>query len=240
MNDRLDRQQRAEASAFVARRARSVKGPILELFANSGELTRALTEQGLDVLGVEPQEPPPSRVAELAHAVPARILREEPRVLELGQTFALVLAVGSALRRPATGEELGQVLQTARTHLAPGGELILELSGLTARVHAKEHALQHLGTGALSGVRADPAPYRMPFTPHLARRGKGPAAIAPLSRLALAPSELFQRLRAVGLEPWALYGDYDERPFDADAPRLVCVAGHGARAALPAGKRPLA
>jgi SAM-dependent methyltransferase len=233
VTDQLERLQRQQASAFLLKRARSTKGPILELFANSGELTRALSSEGLEVLGVEPQEPPPSRIAELAHATPTRILRADPRALRLEQRFALVLAVGSALRRPANGEELEQVLATAAAHLAPGGELILEMSGLTARVHAREHALQHLGTAGIAGVRGDPSPYRMPFTPHLARRGAGRQAISRLALLALAPSELLERLAATGLVVRSLFGDYDERPFDADAPRMVCVAGRDAPAVFP-------
>lgn len=203
------------------RRARESRGPVLELFSGAGELARSLAEAGLEVVGVEPHAP--ERIAQLASPRRLELMDADPRALRLKKRFALVLAVGSALRRPGSTGELDALFATAAAHLSKDGVFLLE-TARHGRGRERERASVDPRIGITRGVRSDPRARQPVHLPHLAQRGWRTAALTRLSLLTLPAPELLRRLDDAGLQAAELYGDFDERPFDPDSPRLICVA----------------
>jgi hypothetical protein len=220
----LARLQRQRAQSFVMRRARSARGPVLDLYCGAGELCQTLAVAGIETLGVEPLARP-AQLATLAGVRRLELLGADPRALVLSRRFGLVLAVGGALRRPEVARSLDALFRAAARHLGRDGTFIAETAALARRFPSREPGPLDPRTGAVRAVRADSRARKSLRVPHLLSRGQ----TTPLPALRLAPELVLQSLRDAGLEPLETYGDFDERPFDADSPRLICVARRARR-----------
>ena len=125
--------RRREDVAFYAEMASRFGGPVLELGAGTGRVSRAIAERGIDILGVDSSAPMIERAHErrmkLRRAVRDRLDFQECDLLELrlGRKFPLIIAPFNVFMHLYDREELRLALETVRAHLAPGGVFIFDV-----------------------------------------------------------------------------------------------------------------
>ncbi|MBF5043609.1 class I SAM-dependent methyltransferase [Aggregicoccus sp. 17bor-14] len=211
--------------AFYARLAaeRAAGGPVLVLGSATGRVAWDLAERGLSVVGVDPSERMVQGAEERRANVGAeasaraRFLAADVRGLRLGERFPLVLAPQNALGLMATLEDLEAFLTTVRLHLAPGGTFAFDVLNPPRPPEPDDDAEPTAGL----------EPQRLPFAFHLRERTRAGQA-GGIRRLRLqhfSPEELDRALAACGLTARERYGRFDGKPFDADDPRHIGVAG---------------
>jgi SAM-dependent methyltransferase len=122
------------ASAEIVRRLRSSSVPlrrVLDVGCGAGPLTRALTDSGFDVTGIDPS----AELLQLARArVPTgRFVQASIYDFEI-RAYDAVIALGEPLTYHAEGTDadtlVGQFFQRVAEGLPPGGLLIFDVIGL--------------------------------------------------------------------------------------------------------------
>ena len=225
---------------------------VLELGCGSGRVLSAVVPSGATGVGVDLHEGllalararTPTLGADAAPALSYR--RGDMRTLALGRRFDRVLIPYSGLFCLADAAELLACLDTAAAHLAPGGLLALDAYAADGFHHlASQEDMGKLDEWAeLDAVEIDGAAFtvhersrwdREAQTIEAHYRYVGPGGrvyeAALPQRYVLAEELMLASMRA-GLEPSALWGGFDQRPFDPEASEhMVFVATH----ASPAG-----
>ena len=118
---------------FFRTAARRAGGPILEVGCGTGRVAFALVEDGWEVVGLDRSAPmlalAERRRAGLAPAVAARIELVEGDMtdFDLGRTFGLIVVPFRVFQFLLTPEAQRSSLGALRRHLAPGGELVIDL-----------------------------------------------------------------------------------------------------------------
>jgi SAM-dependent methyltransferase len=202
-------------------------GPVLVLGVADGRLAEALVRRGVQVTGVDPSPRMIARAEETRAELPPemhgrmQLLRADLRSLRLSQRFLGVFAPRDAVALVASRGDLEALFVTAREHLAPGASFAFDLSLPPRRWLFPEDVDPHEGV----------QPERVVFTPHLesrrSRRGHGD-----LHRLLLrhfTAGEVDHALAAAGLEPLTRDRDFEGRPWEPGADRMVVVAQASAR-----------
>lgn len=108
-------------------------GPILDVGCGTGRVATALAADGHEVVGID-LSAPMLRLAEerreaLAPDVAARLSfrQADMMTLDLGRDFALVVAPSRVFQFLLTSDAQRQALAALRSHLRPGGLLVLDL-----------------------------------------------------------------------------------------------------------------
>jgi hypothetical protein len=140
------------------------------------------------------------RRATLAHPERLAVLADDPRTLELGRRFALVIAPHQALGLARRPDELHAFLSVVARHLEPEGTFAFD-------------TLNEARSGEVHRARG---------VPHLRERTEG---IHPLAPLRLSASTLDEALDSVGLVARERFADFNETPFSVEAELQVVVAG---------------
>lgn len=181
-------------------------GAVLVLGAGDGLVAAALASRGHEVVAVEAS---PSlrafvidRKATLAHPERLWVVCDDPRTLDLGKKFALVIAPHQALGLARSPDELHALLGVIARHLEAEGTFAFD-------------ALNQPASGEVHRARG---------VPHLRDRS---AALHPLAPLRLSAPTLDEALDSVGLVARERFGDFNETPFGPDAQLQVVVGGKG-------------
>lgn len=118
---------------FYRSLAAETAGPILDVGCGTGRVAIPLAADGHEVVGVD-LSAPMLRLAERRRAalpadVSARLSFQEADMatLDLGRTFGLVIAPSRVFQFMLTTEAQRQALAALRSHLLPGGRLVLDL-----------------------------------------------------------------------------------------------------------------
>lgn len=201
---------------------------VLELGCGTGRVTSVLCEQARTI-GVDLLIEMLQRAAR--RAPHAQFVAADLRELPFASTFDLVVLADDPLAHIAPAEERMRVLAWIADHLAPQGRVVLEglyrvpgKSVLEPRreiVHdgallfTVEESWQPAGANALWK-----ATYR-----HIT----GSDTTEVTTTLRSWTAEEVRRLPESGLQVEELWGDFDERPFTATAPRIVIVAKRDGR-----------
>jgi SAM-dependent methyltransferase len=130
-----DHAYRAHTSdiAFYVELARRSRGPILELGAGTGRITRALLRAGASVTAVDHSAPMLARARERLERLPAEqraraeLVQADLRKLRLRRRFDLVIAPFNLFMHLYTREDVEQALHTVRQHLRPTGHFALDV-----------------------------------------------------------------------------------------------------------------
>ena len=118
---------------FYRAMAARTGGPILDVGCGTGRIASVLASDGFEVVGLDLSEPmlrvARRRRASLAAEVAARMtfVCADMTGFELDRTFALLLVPARAFQFLLTVEAQRSALASMRRHLAPGGELVLDL-----------------------------------------------------------------------------------------------------------------
>jgi len=130
-----DHAYRAHTSdiAFYVELARHSRGPILELGAGTGRITRALLRAGATVSAVDHSAAMLARARERLTRLPAAqraraaLIRADLRKLRLGRRFDLVIAPFNLFMHLYAREDIEQALDTVARHLRPNGRFALDV-----------------------------------------------------------------------------------------------------------------
>ncbi len=204
-------------------------GPVLVLGVADGRLAEALVRRGVPVTGAEPSPRMLARAEETRSGLPPewqgrmQLLRADLRSLRLTQRFAAVFAPRDAVALVATRSDLEALFLTAREHLLPGASFAFDLSLPPPRWLVPDDVDPHEGV----------QPERAVFTPHLhsRRTRQGHGDIHRLLLRHFSAGEVDHALGAAGLEPLSRDRDFEGRPWEPGADRMVVVAQ--ARAPVP-------
>ena len=197
-------------------------GPVLVLGVADGRLAEALVRRGVPVTGVDPSPRMLVRAEETRNGLPPeqqgrmQLLRADLRSLRLTQRFAAVFAPRDAVALVATRSDLEALFLTAREHLGPGASFAFDLSLPPPRWLLPEDVDPHEGV----------QPERAVFTPHLhsRRTRQGHGDIHRLLLRHFTAGEVDHALAATGLEPLSRDRDFEGRPWEPGADRMVVVA----------------
>lgn len=164
----------------------------------------ALAARGHSVVAVEPSNSLRAMLAERQLQLPVsehlEVRGDDPRTLDLGRRFNLVIAPHQALGLTRTPDELFAFLEVMARHLEPDG--IFALDALAEFKDSED---------------SRPRPVM-----HLRERSD---AIHPLAPLRLTAQTLDDALASVGLEPRERYADFSDSPFTPAADLQVVVGG---------------
>jgi len=219
--------------AFWTRAASEAAGcRVLEIGAGTGRATEFLArgarevvafDVDLDLLAVAR--------GRLAPCGNVRLLAADARRFRLDARFDLVAAVDDPFVHLTRGRERSRALAQAAAHLRPGGRFLLDAAWFSPadrrRAATPEGLVKQRDHGGLV-VRER---WRCARGSRLCRArfdycqdGRQVAAASFPARL-WSVAELYGRCRAAGLEPVALWGDYDRRPWRrSTSPRLIAEA----------------
>lgn len=197
-------------------------GPVLVLGVADGRFAEALVRRGVPVTGVDPSPRMLARAEETRSGLPPelqgrlQLLRADLRSLRLTERFAAVLAPRDAVALVATRGDLESLFRTAREHLAPGASFAFDLSLPPARWLLPDEIDPHEGV----------QPERAVFTPHLRSRRtrQGHAGLHRLLLRHFTAREVDHALAAAGLEPLSRDRDFEGRPWEPGADRMVVIA----------------
>jgi SAM-dependent methyltransferase len=229
---------------LLLRLAAGSSGPILELGCGTGRLLRPLAEAGFEVWGLDgsPEMLSTARasIGRLPAASRARVTLVEGDMTDfaLAPRFGLILvAYNTLMHLPPPA--MARALRIARQHLAPGGRLYLDVESpygiesldddgalvLEQSLRLPDTGVWLLHYSCTRVERAEQIARVMTVLDESATAG------GPVNRLVteaefhyLYPHEIELLLDGAGLRLDTLCGDYDERPFDEDSPRLIALA----------------
>lgn len=111
---------------FYLRLAQDYGGPVLELGAGTGRVTKALVQAGIGVVALELAEQM-MRLGQAATGERAEWIKGDMRSLELERQFPLVIAPFNALMHLYSLEDQDRTLRGVVQHLAAGGRLAFDL-----------------------------------------------------------------------------------------------------------------
>lgn len=169
--------------------SRAAGGPVLYVGVGAGRLALPLAAEGVELVGVDAH---PGMLASLrARAPQLELVEGRIEVLDVGRTFALVVAPSHVLCTP------GRLAGAAR-HVRPGGRLLFELPN----PHWLRASPESVRVVAL---RHDRAELEVPYP-----NGDTQVASQPL----VWPEEIEEFLAAAGLDLIRLWGSDDEGGLD--------------------------
>jgi SAM-dependent methyltransferase len=245
----------ADVGFYVAL-ARASGGPVLEVGIGSGRIALPIARSGIPVVGIDRSE-------EMLASLRAKVRREklgrrvraellDMRDFDLGATFPLVIVPFRAFLHNLTTADQIACLEACRRHLAPGGELVLN-------VFHPSLAYMASNTGANDGlwrwVRDVPQPdggwvsfsqatrydtvaqhvhARQRFDRFASNGTRTETYEFPIEIAYLYPGDLHRIFAAAGFDDVAIDGGFQGGPLQSDGDELV-VRARASRRSLSRG-----
>jgi len=238
---------RADVAFYLEEAERAgVSSRVLELGCGTGRLTLPLAQAGHEVTGLDFSPAMLVRAREKLAAEPRSVqdrvtlVEGDARRVELGQTasFDVVLAPFRVLQHfPAISDQL-EVLTGARRQLRPGGRLVLDVFNPSYPMMTRDRSAEVEDTSerTLPDGRTLRRTVRV-LTVHWAEQvsdieliyylrtgDRMERVVQSFAMRFFTPSELTHLVARAGFRLDALYGDFDRRPLDDEAPEIIVVA----------------
>jgi SAM-dependent methyltransferase len=223
---------------FLVSEAQRVSGKVLELMAGTGRVSLPLVEAGVDLTCVDASEGMLERLrAKLrARGLSAVVHRLDIREFDLGERFALALIPFHSFSEIVEPDDAGRALRSVVGHLGGGGRLVVPLHNPLVRLREADGALRLTGSHVtdrgrlvVSGFeRLDPLTRivaRTQFYELFDEQGRLESKRILEMKFRLHSSTEFEEIAGqAGLEPEALYGDYNYAEFDEQvSPFMIWV-----------------
>lgn len=215
---------REEDVAYYLAHATRSGGPVLEIGVGNGRIALPIARAGIEVTGIDASAPMLNDLRARLKAEPeavqkrVRLRRGDMRKLRLGRRFQSVYCTFNTALHLYTRPDVEAFLARAREHLAPDGELVVDLSMPIADDLARDPnrayrapRFRHPTAGMVRYEEYfDYDPVRqilfvsMSFEPVDGQ----PAFVTPLAHSQFYPREWEALLHYNGFEATALYGDF--------------------------------
>ena len=214
-------------------------GRVLEYGVGNGRIALPMARAGVEVVGIDHSKPMVDALrlrlrgepAEVRGRVTAR--RGDMRKLALGETFPLVICPFSAAQHLYERVDVEQWLARVTEHLAPRGELVLDVGMPAVEDLARDPAAAYR-IPAFVHPTAGKVNYREHFDYDRVRQilfvtmvfeplkgGGDRSFMTPLAHRQFVPRELEALLHYNGFDTTAVYGDFVRGPLDADSDVMV-------------------
>lgn len=210
--------------------------PVLELACGTGRLTIPLARQGVTITGLDIVPGMLNRARQKAGDLPIRWIEGDARTVRLDTQFRVIFASGFFQHLLERADQEA-VLQSVRTHLAPGG--CFAFSVFFPHADSLEDSADEQEQEWFSYPNAEGQmvtvtgidhydPIRQVRTETAIRRwidadGRERVQRAPLSQRMFFPQELQALLHYNGFAVTGLYGDYNRRPLAPDDRLMIIV-----------------
>ena len=195
--------------------AREADGPIVELMVGSGRVAiPVVRETGKPVLGIDSSPAMLAGAGERAAGLPLELRLGDARELELDEPAALIYVPFRSLLHLHGWREKRRVFERVAASLRPGGRFAFNAFVFNPRIAVGLDGVSQAQNGIVHTIRYGPAENRIDIV-----RDDG----ATIRLWWATKSEWDGLIDVAGLEVEALYGWFDKRPFDDDAPELVYV-----------------
>ena len=234
----LDETRRARLAAsekFYLEEALRGNGQVLDLGCGTGRLTILIARAGIEIKGADlsPAMLDTARAKASAAGVNVQFVQADMRSFGLGAQFRVILIAGNSLLHLLTREELMQCLRTVRRHLAPGGQVVFDVSNpdvsLLARDPGRRYPsirVQHAKRGEINleeTASYDAATQVRHIRWYFSSPGAPDFRTLDYPLRMIFPHELLLLLDAAGLRLEARYGEFPREPFVSSSPRQVCI-----------------
>lgn len=234
---------KTEDLAFYSEAADTTGGPILIIGSGTGRVMLHLAQEGHTVHGIEIESAMLERARRkreaMSHLADQLVLHQGDALkVELPTAFRLaIIPYNSLMHFHAPAKHLG-LLRRARQWIEPGGRLIIDLPNAGEAFAAPdtealtlERTFLEPESGHLvmqqSVSRLDRATQLMQVTwiyDEIGADSSVKRTFAPVTIRYFFEAEIRLLLKAVGFEVEAIYGDFDESPFEDGCPRMIVVA----------------
>jgi len=234
--------------------AKDSGGPVLELGCGSGRVTQQIARAGIAITGLDNSQP----MLALAHARLNRnaavanrvtlingdmthfeIANPQPQISNLKSAiFNLIIVPFNTFMHLLTPTDQLALLTSARQHLAPGGQLVLDITNpapayadpptetltleRTFRDDARDLTIEQFSTLRLD--RLEQIAHILYHYDALAPNGTLTRTLVPLTLRYTFPAEMALLLTQTNFRLAHLYGDYAESPLDDESERMIVVA----------------
>lgn len=239
----LTHQGLTEDIGFLVGLSGRVVGPVLELGCGSGRVLLPLARAGQQVVGLDNS---PAMLARAWQKLAAEVASGRVRLVEgnmahfeLGEAhFGLAIVAYNTFLHLSPAE-MGQALRAIRRCLRPAGQMFIDLANPFVvaqtpndRFLTLEQLVPDPETGqtllvmASNWLNPDEQQLKITWIYDSSDPAGGPIqrTIAQATYHYLYPHEIELLLAESGFKLLALYGDYDQSPFEEDSPRLLVLA----------------
>lgn len=215
---------RTDDVAYYRRVARGKKG-VLEYGVGGGRIALPILRDGARMTGIDHS---PEMLADFRRALEVEpedvkrrvtLVRGDMRRKKLGRRFPLVIAPFNAVLHLYSRPDVEQWLARVREHLAPGGELVFDVSTPSLHDLLRDPAKPYR-TAPFEHPTYGPVSYREHFDYDRVRQilfvsmyFDPPGVMTPLAHRQFFPRELEALLHYNGFEVRRVFGDFKGGPF---------------------------
>jgi ubiquinone/menaquinone biosynthesis C-methylase UbiE len=200
--------------------ARQAAEPIVELGIGTGRVAIPIArETGKRVIGFDRSPPMLAVGRERAGDLPIEFREGDMRELRLDEPVELVICPFRALLHLPTWADRRRTFERVAAALKPGGRFAFNAFTFSGEVAARLAGVRQERGGSWEIPRYVWADSRIDLT-----RGRGDEEVGTLRLWWIGRSEFEGLIDVAGLEVEALYGWFDERPYDESSLEMVWIA----------------
>ncbi len=238
--------------AFYRRLAEQYGEPVLELGCGTGQLTLALAEAGVEVVGLDLAAPMLERARQQAveRRVAVEWVQGDCRDFTLDRKFGLVFFPANSLQHLLDWRDLQACLAQVRAHLKPGGAFAFEIFTPSLAMLTRDPDRRFPvgsypdpdGSGLVTITESNLYDSKTQIN-HIQWyyhvEGQSDERTAMLDMRMFFPQEIEALLHANGFDLRARYGDYDETPYASLSSRQLIVCAPRPETEAPAEREGL-
>ena len=228
---------------FHVELARASGGPVLEIGVGTGRLAIPALEAGIDVVGIDLNQPMLDEARRKYEALDdtagsLELVQADMRTLDLGRTFPLVAAPARVLLLALTPEEQQETFHRLAAHLAPGGIFYFNMFTPNPDLISDDSRSPHLFGDAIrpeTGNRVlmwnvnrfdtvAQTNHGLQIFEEIDQRGETVRKVTlDVVIRYLYPSEIHEMAANAGLEVEVIYGDFDRTLFTEDSSEQIFI-----------------
>jgi SAM-dependent methyltransferase len=230
----------SESSHSLAKKARRVGHPVLELACGTGRLTIPIAQAGVEIVGLDLSPSMLAQARTKAEAAQPKIefVEDDCRSFELGRKFALIFMAFNSMQHLHDYASQAALFANVRKHLAEGGRFIFDVFNPKVEILARAAGERRLereyedpdGKGKMafeySSIYDDAAQVSHIQCYFLRRSPNGEELDVREEQLHLRsffPQELDLLVRSQGFEIVEKFGNFERKPFASGDPKQVVV-----------------
>jgi SAM-dependent methyltransferase len=234
---------------FFVDTAHTLGGPVLDLGCGAGRLAIPLARSGFDVVALDISAPLLNRLSEHLEeeseetAARIRMVQADMRRFALKTAFRTAICSSNTLFLLGSEEAVADALSCARSHLVPGGHIIIDAAAVTDEERAalarypqgdipdfdiidertgSRYRRTHSIASPITQAAADG--HRIRITYRYMDAAGTLCAKRSEDAVLLTPDELLHLLRRQGYDIVDTFGWYDRSSFSIDKRKLIAIA----------------